>query len=558
MYNRRPFPILATLRSFVVAVVVAVAVPAHAADWYVAPLTKPPTSQAPSGTKGDPFATVALALASGKIGGGDRILMMPGPHGALIVRGTPAFDKQVTIMSETERTAQVDSILIREASNIRVLSLSVWPAKPLETSTSWLVETTNTASDIVVEDLVLRSENGDLAKFATWDKATWLKQSISGIFLIGPRSSALRNDLLGIGNGIFIGGDDSKAISNVVNFYSGDGMRGLGNNNVFRSNRVFNCITVNDNHADGFQSYAGSTGKITGLVLDSNIILEWTYSKKDHPLRCELQGMGLFDGFYDNLTIINNLVTTTHYHGISVYGARKALVANNTVANTDNLTGSKPFLAVVNHKNGTPSSNVLVANNVAMSFLDENGPGSTVVFRNNSVIGTPGAVFENPFALDYRPKASSGFLDTADAASATSVDILGKPRPSGSGPDRGAYEVVNGASPADPTILGGTEAPKPDIPVAEAPVLTEPVIKEPVAPVPVVREPVVSAPVVPEPVVKPPVVPKPVVTKPVVTKPVVTEPVKTTKPRRKPSRWVVKSLTDFMKSMSGRLSGIRF
>jgi Right handed beta helix region len=449
MRNRLPFLFLSALRGL--AVVLAMALPGHTADWYVAPLDKPPAKAAPSGSKGDPFATVAKALASGKVKGGDRILLMSGPHGALMIDKTPAFSQQVTIMSETGRTAQLDSVEVRNASNIRLLSLSVWPSNPsTTTSGKWLVLTAESTADIVVQNLVIRSEKGEVDKFANWSRDAWLKHPFNGIFLLGPRSSAVGNNLAGIAFGIALSGNGSRAINNVVDFYSGDGLRGLGNHNVFRGNRVVNCITVSDNHADGFQSWAGPSGKVVGLVIDRNVIIEWTYARKDHPFRCQLQGIGLFDGFYDDLTITNNLVTTTQFHGISVYGARNAIVANNTVANTNNLTGGDPFLAVVNHKNGTPSSNVIVSNNLAMKFVDENRPGSTVVFRKNSVIGTPGAVFRNPSALDYRPKSTSGFIDTGDAASATSIDLLGNPRPSGAGPDRGAYEVVVGGAAATP------------------------------------------------------------------------------------------------------------
>jgi hypothetical protein len=67
--------------------------------------------------------------------------------------------------------------------------------------------------------------------------------------------------------------------------------------------------------------------------------------------------------------------------------------------------------------------------------------GRHVVFRSNSIVGTPGAVFVNPLAFDYRPKTSSGYIDTADAESATTRDILGYSRIADGKPDRGVYEM---------------------------------------------------------------------------------------------------------------------
>jgi parallel beta-helix repeat protein len=310
-------------------------------------------------------------------------------------------------------------------------------------------------------------------------------------------------------------------VENVINFYNGDGLRGLGDNNVFLRNRVFNCIKTDGNHADGFQSFAGESGSVKGLVLDSNTIIEWTHPDGDHPLRCRLQGIGLFDGFYDDLTIINNLVTTTQYHGISVYGVRKGIISNNTVANTDGVTGPHPYIGVRNHKDGSLTTGVLVSNNLAMSFTGSSDLGSAVEYRNNSVIGTPGAVFENPFALDYRPKATSGFIDSGDAASAPAKDLLGNARPVGKGPDRGAIEV------------GGTTQPAP-------PEENEEIVAE--------------GPTTEEPAVTTPEVKDPVVTEPVVTKPVVTKPAVNKRPRRSVSRWISESLNGVYKRARVRLS----
>jgi hypothetical protein len=384
---------------------------------------------------------------------------------------------------------------------------------------------------------------------------------------------------MGIAFGISLSGDDSKAIDNIINFYNGDGLRGLGNNNVFIRNRVYNCIKTDANHADGFQSFAGESGVVKGLVLDSNVIIEWTHENKQHPLRCQLQGIGMFDGFYDDVTIVNNLVTTTQYHGISVYGVRNAIISNNTVANTDNLTGPHPYIGVRNHKNGSLSTGVLVSNNVAMSFTNSPDMGDAVQYRNNSVIGTPGAVFENPFVFDYRPKVTSGFIDTADVASATSVDILGAPRNSGKGPDRGAYEVMAADTSAQPTAPDASTEPEMEIPTEPDPAVTEPVVSEPSEPVvtepvgtelvvvdpistePVITEPVASEPIVTEPVVVDPISTEPIVTEPVVAEPVVTDPLlkKPAAPKGKGKRWMELSSSQWkgaVKTLLRRLVGI--
>lgn len=63
-------------------------------------------------------------------------------------------------------------------------------------------------------------------------------------------------------------------------------------------------------------------------------------------------------------------------------------------------------------------------------------------------------MFENPSAFDYRPKATSGYIDTADATVAPPRDLLNQKRPGGAKPDRGAYEKqVAEASASMQTLL---------------------------------------------------------------------------------------------------------
>ncbi|MGL6211543.1 MAG: choice-of-anchor Q domain-containing protein, partial [Paracoccaceae bacterium] len=210
--------------------------------------------------------------------------------------------------------------------------------------------------------------------------------------------------------------------------------------------------------------------------------IEWN-GKPDHPLRCSLQGIGLFDGFYDDLVISNNLVSVTAYHGIAVNGVRGAKIVNNTVVHALGHTKAEPWIAVSPHKNGTPSTDVLVANNVAMRYMGSSNASNRVEFRSNSVIGTPGAVFESPSAFDYRPRAESGFIDTADKASAPPVDMLGKARPSGIAPDRGSYEIQVVTAPAPTT-------PEPTAPAPTKPQPTKP---EPTKPKPTKPKPEISS-----------------------------------------------------------------
>jgi parallel beta-helix repeat protein len=440
--------------------------PAIAETFYVVPPATQISEQS-DGSDAKPFRSVIDAFKSGKVKGGDTLLLKDGGYGNLVIKANAAFDQPVTIKSQNARRAQFDSILLMSSTRyITLQNLSVWPSNP-SAGEPFLIRSYSTTSDITVDSLVIRSDSTS-SRFMDWDAEMWEERKFSGIMLDGPRSVVSRNRLIGINHGIMTLGPNSKIIRNIVNGFNGDGIRAFDESTI-KYNRVLNCVKTNDNHDDGIQSFAGASGSLSGLRIDGNVIVEWTGSP-NHPLRCDLQGIGLFDGFYDNLVVSNNLVSVSQYHGISVYGARNARVINNTVVNNRGQTSIYPWLRVENHKNGTPSVNTVVANNVAMSLYGQTTTGSGVKFTRNSIVGTPGAVFVNPSAFDYRPKASSGFIDSADGAFTPPYDMLNQRRPSGAAPDRGSYEtMVSGDSASMMAALSEAEGEE-----AEPPAGTEP------------------------------------------------------------------------------------
>lgn len=386
-------------------------------------------------------------------------MLMDGEHGAVTLYNYP-FPASVIIASQRARNAHLESItLTGTTSNLKFRSLSVWPSDYTKVGTDTaLVSAATTTSGIQMNNLDVRTDK-DAANYQSWSAATWDAHKFNGISLSGINSVVRGSTVTGAYHGIIMAGANAKVFDNLVEGFNGDGMRGTGAKGLFRNNRVINCVVTDDNHDDGFQSWAPSTGSISGITLDGNTFLEWTGAP--NPLSCHLQGIGLFDGFFDSFTIINNVVATTAYHGISVYGGRKMIIANNTVVNSLGTPSTTPYIAVFNHKNGTSSSDVTVANNLAMSIRGTASTENRVVFVDNTAITSPLTAFQGALAFNYRPATGSSFIDSGDSALAPVGDIEGTPRTSGGAPDRGAYEKGDAIATAvvtDPSVQATSDS----------------------------------------------------------------------------------------------------
>jgi len=220
-------------------------------------------------------------------------------------------------------------------------------------------------------------------------------------------------------------------------------LRGLGDNDVFEYNTVQNNKIGDDfdeNHDDGFQSWTVGddgqvgTGEVTGVVLRGNLFINAL--DPNDPLRSSMQGIGCFDGFFVGWIVENNVVITDHWHGISFYGMRDSRIVNNTVIDLAEGQPGPPWIMVTAHKDGRPSENVIVRNNLSTDFSLE---GNNITDDHNLLIEDASQLFvAAPF--DLRLISTAAAIDSGSADLAPALDILGVHRPQGAGYDLGAYE----------------------------------------------------------------------------------------------------------------------
>jgi hypothetical protein len=270
---------------------------------------------------------------------------------------------------------------------------------------------------------------------AGWTDADWNARAATAVSASGDFLALHRVTARNVNHGLMMSGNFILVSECEVENFCGDGMRGIGNDQVFESNTVRNCYDVNDNHDDGFQSFSvGDAPPCERITLRGNVIIGFT--DPDQPYRGTLQGIGCFDGFYVDWVIENNLVATDHWHGITLLGADGCRVVNNTVVDLTDERPGPPWIMIDDHKDGRPSRDALIRNNIAASIH----AGADVVADHNLETTDLAAVFVDPAARDYRLREGSPAIDAGTTELAPATDRAGTPRPRGEGVDLGAHE----------------------------------------------------------------------------------------------------------------------
>lgn len=334
--------------------------PAVARDLHVRPGA---AAEIADGDPSRPFPSVALAVTA--LASGDRLLLQDGDYGTVAIEGA-RYAPPVRVMPAPGAAPRLAGLRVRAASGWHFADLLV-EAGPAPRGGA-LVTVGADAQDIRLERLTVRS--GD--DHAAWDAATWRARARPGIQSASPGIEIRDSRVTGVRHGIQVSGPDARVIGNLVDGFSGDALRGLGDRGLFEGNEVRNCVKVDDNHDDGFQSWSRGPegrpgrGMVRGVVLRGNVIRNHIGPRG--PLTCRLQGIGLFDGLYVDWLIEDNLVEVDHWTGITVMGGIGVRVLDNTVRNVTPGPPGPPWIVVTRHKDGRPGADNLIAGNRTTSL----------------------------------------------------------------------------------------------------------------------------------------------------------------------------------------------
>jgi MYXO-CTERM domain-containing protein len=392
---------------------------------------------------------------------GDTIWLLSGYHGELLIESSYNADT-ITIAAAEGQRPELARVHVRASSHwvLRGLHVSAEFAPTYETATLVDLESHDWQGpihDITVENCVVRS----VEDASDWTAQDWDEMACNGFQVDGTNMTVQDNRLRNVDFGISVIATESVIRGNLVDGFSGDGLRGLGDYTTFEGNTVKNCYAVNDNHDDGFQSWSvGSdgevgTGEVVGIVLRGNWIQN--YEDPDQPHRGTLQGIGCFDGMFVDWVVENNVVITDHWHGITLSGARNCRIVNNTVLDLNEVDPGPPWIRIGDHKDGRQSEDCVVRNNLATAFSSDEGLG--LLEDHNLLIEDPLSLFVDYASWDLHLQAGAAAIDAGSSELAPGADFDLVPRPQGDGVDIGAYEYDEGERPAAGGAGGSGAAP---------------------------------------------------------------------------------------------------
>lgn len=399
---------------------------------------------------------------SGVVHAGDLIYLLGGNHGNVDIApwngsGKVANTDYITI------TAFPGAVPI--IKTLRFTLASKWVVRGITFENPGVFSTRPTllyaehSSNLIADGNILQSASD----VATWSPADWPNRSADyAIHFNNVRYGTIsRNRIKGVHNGIATRGRYLMLSGNQIDYFANDGIQFTSSDTVIRHNLITNHYGLwNDGlHHDAMQGWTSFDETFTtNVLIESNMIINSTGTYLTVPRVPSgdndeyLQGIVIFDGVWDRLTVINNVVIAAAHHGIGFYGISDSVIANNTVVSQSPKYDS--WIGVF--QDSRVPQNVVVRNNVADSFsllqqgvtFDHNlafDRGFLPWQQNLIPIVDPVTVFQvyqpSRGYFDLRLKAQSPAIGAGSSLSVPKYDVLAVTR-NPSRVDIGAYSYT--------------------------------------------------------------------------------------------------------------------
>ena len=394
-------------------------------------------SMANDGSQAHPWGSLSAMVAAGKlppatgatVAAGDQIMLLSGDHGSFSLNNAVNSDF-ISIQAAPGQTPIVSGITIYGGSHWAFSGLTIQNLN----NGNYTFGVRYTGDNFIFTNGTILSQ----PDVSTWTQADWQQKALySAINGQGNCLAITDNSIRNVGFAVGVGGSNVLVRGNTIDHFGDDGVdfgQGtdagtIGNIEISR-NTITNNLNIGDgNHNDGMQGWVlnGTTG--TNVLIDSNLVINQTDPAL--PWAGTMQGISEFDGAWDGIQIVNNVVIAAAYHGIALYGAHNATIINNTVfgnfvaANGD---VNETWIGVFDN-GGSPPVNVVVRNNISGLY---SLAGTGVTADHNVLTTNPQTNFVQfnraTFQYDLHPAPGSVELGYGSTDLAPAYDITGAQR----------------------------------------------------------------------------------------------------------------------------------
>jgi parallel beta-helix repeat protein len=270
----------------------------------------------------------------------------------------------ITIIGPEDRSAVLRSLKVVGASHWRFKNLKVQANRPasareLSSLTQISGDSFHGMSDNIIVETSSFSSQEDVSG---WSGADWVNKPYMYVFSTRSRCTTLTGShFYNVRNAVELAGDDSLVEDNLIERFGNDGIDVIASNLIVRRNTIRDSrhTPAEPMHPDAIQGWTLRNATNRNILIDGNLILNPNTSDDN-----ALQGISIFDGLWDGVRIVNNVVASNIWHGIALYGVENAEVINNTVVPV--RPGKyMTWIAINPSKLRKPSSNIIVRNNIA-------------------------------------------------------------------------------------------------------------------------------------------------------------------------------------------------
>ncbi|MDB5237567.1 MAG: putative glucanase [Parcubacteria group bacterium] len=331
------------------------------------------------GSSAKPYKSFDLAVSAKKILPGDHVVLRPGSYTIKVKSGTQFANASRWTWIDFQPGATTPTMSITSAAKLIITGAEV----PITTGI-WMS---------MNNDLVIANANiYGMKDSSGWDVAAW-KAAPSGINIADSKCVALldstfKNLRAGIGIQSVNMGKTAPANStktliqgNTIQNFSADGMNANGSDIIVRNNHILDEYVSqaegDGNHDDGLQIFG-----LGGQVFDNIDIEDNWFQDTTNPSRPYIGGMdgiALFDGLVTHAQVRRNVVITSVWHGISLYGAQDSVIDHNTVLNYTNNKRNVWIMVPKAKSAAWAPTGTVVSNNVGVSVYGD----AAATFTNN-------------------------------------------------------------------------------------------------------------------------------------------------------------------------------